>query len=103
MPIYEYQCGDCQHEFEALQKMVDTALTDCPECQQPSLVKKVSAAGFRLAGSGWYETDFKSGKKKNLVADTTATTPKPASADKPPVDKPPADKPKASAKQATNT
>jgi putative FmdB family regulatory protein len=87
MPIYEYQCGDCQHEFEALQKMADAPLTECPECQQPSLVKKVSAAGFRLAGSGWYETDFKSGKKKNLVADTTATTTKAASADKPPADK----------------
>lgn len=70
MPIYEYQCGDCQHEFEALQKIADEPLTDCPQCNKPSLVKKVSAAGFRLSGSGWYETDFKSGKKKNLAGDS---------------------------------
>ncbi len=69
MPIYEYQCGDCGHELEALQKMSDDALVDCPKCGQASLIKKVSAAGFRLAGSGWYETDFKSGKKKNLAGD----------------------------------
>lgn len=73
MPIYEYQCGDCQHQLEALQKIADAPLTDCPKCQKPSLVKKVSAAGFRLAGSGWYETDFKSGKKKNLAGDSSSS------------------------------
>lgn len=67
MPIYEYQCSDCQHEFEALQKMSDDPLTQCPQCKQHSLVKKISAAAFRLSGSGWYETDFKSGNKKNLA------------------------------------
>lgn len=74
MPIYEYQCGDCQHELEALQKMADAPLTDCPSCQKPSLVKKVSAAGFRLAGSGWYETDFKSGNKKNIAGDSSSSS-----------------------------
>lgn len=63
MPIYEYQCQDCGHELEKLQKMSDAALTDCPSCETSSLVKKVSAAGFRLKGTGWYETDFK-GKSK---------------------------------------
>ena len=66
MPIYEYVCKSCQHELEALQKIADAPLVDCPKCNQPSLSKKISAAGFRLAGSGWYETDFKSGNKKNL-------------------------------------
>lgn len=69
MPIYEYQCTECHHELEALQKMSDPHLSDCPECKKPTLVKKVSAAGFRLSGSGWYETDFKSGNKKNLAGD----------------------------------
>lgn len=69
MPIYEYQCGHCQHELEALQKMVDLPLRDCPACQQPTLIKKVSAAGFRLSGNGWYETDFKSHHQKNLAGD----------------------------------
>ena len=66
MPIYEYRCSDCGHELEALQKMSEAALTDCPQCGNQSLKKKVSAVAFRLKGSGWYETDFKSGNKKNL-------------------------------------
>lgn len=79
MPIYEYRCGACGHQLEVLQKMTDDALTDCPACQQPALSKLISAAGFRLSGSGWYETDFKSGGKKNLKdkkdsADSTAST-----------------------------
>lgn len=69
MPIYEYVCKSCGHELEALQKMSDAPLTDCPECSQPDLTKKVSAAGFRLSGGGWYETDFKSGEKKNIAGD----------------------------------
>ncbi|MDG2047243.1 MAG: zinc ribbon domain-containing protein [Halioglobus sp.] len=67
MPIYEYQCQACQHQMEALQKISDPALQDCPQCGAPCLKKKVSAAAFRLKGSGWYETDFKTGNKKNLV------------------------------------
>ncbi len=66
MPFYEYRCDACGHELEALQKMSDAPLKECPECGEPKLVKLVSAAGFRLKGGGWYETDFKSGKKKNL-------------------------------------
>ena len=60
MPIYEYECTDCGHKLEAIQKMSDDPLKDCPECDSASLKKLVSAAGFRLKGSGWYETDFKS-------------------------------------------
>lgn len=73
MPIYEYECRACEHELEALQKMSDAALTECPSCGEAQLRKKVSAAGFRLAGGGWYETDFKSGgKKKNLAGDSAS-------------------------------
>ena len=67
MPIYEYRCQSCGHEQEFLQKLSDPVLTDCPACKEPSLKKKVSAAGFRLKGGGWYETDFKSGNKKNVA------------------------------------
>ena len=67
MPLYEYQCQDCGHELEMLQKFSDDPKTFCPECQKETLKKKVSAAGFRLSGGGWYETDFKSGDKKNLT------------------------------------
>ncbi len=71
MPIYEYRCESCGHQLEALQKLSDAALTDCPSCSKPELRKQISAAGFRLKGGGWYETDFKSGGKKNLAAGDT--------------------------------
>lgn len=74
MPIYEYRCESCDHELEALQKMADAALTDCPKCGEPALKKRVSAAAFRLKGGGWYETDFKSGKKKNLAGGEAASS-----------------------------
>jgi putative FmdB family regulatory protein len=56
--------------MEAIQKMADPPLSDCPACGAPALKKKISAVGFRLKGSGWYETDFKnSDKKKNIAKD----------------------------------
>ena len=59
MPIYEYRCSSCGHELEALQKFSDAPLATCPSCHKDALIKKVSAAGFQLKGSGWYATDFK--------------------------------------------
>ncbi|MBL6746809.1 MAG: zinc ribbon domain-containing protein [Pseudomonadales bacterium] len=67
MPIYEYQCEKCGHQLEALQKISDSPLLDCPACQEAGLRKQVSAASFRLKGGGWYETDFKTGDKKQLA------------------------------------
>jgi putative FmdB family regulatory protein len=69
MPIYEYRCESCGHQLDALQKMADAHLTDCPACEQPTLRRMVSAPSFRLKGSGWYETDFKKDqdKKRNLA------------------------------------
>lgn len=69
MPIYEYRCGACGARQEALQKMSDADLIDCAACQAPALKKQISAAGFRLSGGGWYETDFKTGSKKNIAGD----------------------------------
>jgi putative FmdB family regulatory protein len=69
MPIYEYRCDSCGHEFETIQKVSEAPLQACPECETNALVKKVSAAGFRLKGGGWYETDFKSGNKRNVSGD----------------------------------
>jgi putative FmdB family regulatory protein len=66
MPIYEYQCTQCGYQTEVLQKISDNPLKDCPECGKPTMKKMVTAAAFRLKGGGWYETDFKSGKKKNV-------------------------------------
>ena len=66
MPIYEYQCQSCGHELEKIQRMSDAPLSDCPDCGEAALQRLVSAAGFRLKGGGWYETDFKKGAKKNV-------------------------------------
>lgn len=72
MPFYEYQCTSCGHEEEVLQKISDKPLKKCPECGKSTMRKKVSAAAFRLKGGGWYETDFKSGSKKNVAGDEKA-------------------------------
>ncbi len=69
MPIYEYVCQKCGHEFEALQKFNEGPLRKCPDCGTLKLKRLVSAPQFRLKGTGWYETDFKHDKKKRL-ADT---------------------------------
>ena len=69
MPIYAYQCQACSHYLEALRKMSDAPLIDCPACGQPSLKKQLTAPSFRLGGGGWYETDFKTGNKKNLAGE----------------------------------
>lgn len=72
MPIYEYECQACGHEMEAWQKISDEPLRKCPACGKMKLQKLVSAAGFRLKGGGWYETDFKSDGKRNLAGDKSA-------------------------------
>jgi putative FmdB family regulatory protein len=66
MPIYDYKCSDCEHQIEVIQKLSDEPKTLCPNCNKESLYKMVSAPSFRLKGGGWYETDFKTGNKKNL-------------------------------------
>ena len=72
MPIYAYACQACGHELEALQKLSDAPLTDCPACEQAELKKMLTAPSFRLSGSGWYETDFKKGGKKNIAGEAAA-------------------------------
>ncbi len=81
MPIYEYECQKCGGYLEALQKISDEPLTDCPECGASALKKKVSAAAFRLKGGGWYETDFKTGNKKNLHGGSDTSADKAPAAD----------------------
>jgi putative FmdB family regulatory protein len=69
MPFYEYQCQACGKQLESLQKISDPPLVDCPACGKPALEKKISAAGFRLTGGGWYVTDFKDkGKAKDKAS-----------------------------------
>jgi len=80
MPIYEYQCKDCGNRLEALQKISDAPLRECPNCHQQGLTKLVSASSFRLKGGGWYETDFKTGAKRHGAQDTPAQTTAPKAA-----------------------
>ncbi len=93
MPIYEYRCSHCQHQFDKLQKMSDAPLQTCPQCQHDALNKLVSASGFQLKGSGWYVTDFRDNGKKssqkesvskeeNSDGDSGTTTEPPADASK---------------------
>ncbi len=70
MPIYEYRCERCGHELEKLQRSDEPPITECPACHQQALKKLVSAAGFRLKGQGWYETDFKHSGRKKAEQDT---------------------------------
>jgi putative FmdB family regulatory protein len=73
MPIYGYACSNCEHTFDVLQKMSDPKLVDCPDCGEATLRKQLSAPKFRLKGKGWYETDFKTGDKRNLAGDSDKT------------------------------
>ena len=69
MPIYGYACKSCDHTMDALQKIADDPLVDCPECGEPALKRQLSAPRFRLKGKGWYETDFKTDNQRNLAGD----------------------------------
>ena len=71
MPIYAYRCAECGHAKDVLQKMSDPVLTTCPVCHAEAFQKQVTAAGFQLKGSGWYQTDFKGG----AAAPETAAAP----------------------------
>ncbi|NBW01467.1 MAG: zinc ribbon domain-containing protein [Betaproteobacteria bacterium] len=71
MPIYPYRCENCGFQKDALQKLSDPPLRDCPDCGQPRLVKQLTAAGFALKGTGWYVTDFRDSGKKAAPADAS--------------------------------
>jgi len=67
VPIYEYACKECDHRLDALQKMSEDPLTDCPACGKAALRRLISAPRFRLKGAGWYETDFKKDNQRNIA------------------------------------
>ena len=90
MPFYEYECQSCKFYAEVMQKISDPPLVKCPSCGKRSMQKLISAPVFRLKGSGWYETDFKSDKeeKRNLAVERDE--PKPAAEASKPETKAPA-------------
>ncbi|KPJ67515.1 MAG: hypothetical protein AMJ43_04510 [Coxiella sp. DG_40] len=73
MPIYEYQCKNCNYRFEQLQKVDDKPLLKCPQCGQSKLLKLISKTSFQLKGNGWYVTDFKESKKKQKQSQAEQT------------------------------
>jgi putative FmdB family regulatory protein len=85
MPIYEFECSQCGHRYDRLQKLSDADPVDCPECGAPKVHRRVSAPSFRLAGGGWYETDFKKDgdKKRNLAGGDATAAPAAAPAASP--------------------
>ena len=78
MPIYEYKCAKCGSIFEHFQKITDKDIDICQTCNKGGVKKIISSSGFRLKGSGWYETDFKGKKIKE-----EKSAPKANSIDKP--------------------
>lgn len=83
MPIYAYRCEQCGHQLELLQKVGAAPPAACPACGAAGLRKQLTAAGFRLKGGGWYETDFKRGDRRNVAGDREAAA-KPKDGDQKP-------------------
>jgi putative FmdB family regulatory protein len=83
MPIYEFQCGACGARTDELMRLSDPDPTECPQCNAQALTRQLSAPSFRLAGSGWYETDFKKDGKRNLAGDGGEAKPAAATESKP--------------------
>lgn len=77
MPIYAYRCDTCGFAKDALQKISDPVLTECPSCSKSTFKKQLTAAGFQLKGTGWYVTDFRSGAATSASA-ASATADNPA-------------------------
>lgn len=63
MPIYEYACGKCEHEFEVEQRMSDPPVKTCPKCRSRKVKRLISRTSFVLKGSGWYSDLYSSAKK----------------------------------------
>ena len=74
MPIYAYRCTTCGHTKDVLQKLADAPLSTCPACAKETFTKQVTAAGFQLKGSGWYQTDFRGGSSSSSTSSESAST-----------------------------
>ena len=105
MPIYEYECSDCSHQFETMRKFSDAPLKECPACGADGLQKLISKVAFRLKGTGWYETDFKDkpADKKDSTTEKSDTESSPDKKDAATTDAKPADKAAEKAKTAAKT
>lgn len=102
MPLYAFECGSCGHAFDRLQRLADPDPDVCPQCGAQSIKRQLTAPQFRLAGSGWYETDFKKDgdKKRNLAESPDAPKTEAAKPETPKPDAPKTEAPKTESKPA---
>ena len=103
MPIYGYICESCDHTLDALQKMADDPLVDCPSCGKPVLKRTLSAPRFRLKGQGWYETDFKKDNQRNLHGDKESSKKDDKAAESKPAKEKSADSKKSTSSKKTSS
>ena len=74
MPVYEYACEKCGHEFEASQRITDEPIKVCPKCRARRVKRLISQTSFVLKGSGWYSDLYSSkGKDKKEKSDSEST------------------------------
>jgi putative FmdB family regulatory protein len=105
MPIYAFECAACGHHFDRLQRLSDPDPTDCPSCNEAQVRRQLTAPQFRLAGAGWYETDFKKDgdKKRNLAGDGGGSSSSVAGSDSKPAEGKPSESPAKKAEPAAKS
>ena len=98
MPLYEYRCESCGHQFEVIQKFSDAPIEVCPNCKSGPVVKLLSSPAIQFKGSGWYITDYArkdSGGKDSAKSTTSTDSDKKSTATTPGESKPTTPAPKA--------
>ena len=73
MPIYEFACQDCGHEFEKIQSFSDSSTPACPNCQGVHVQRRLSAPAIHFKGSGWYITDSKKAAKGSATGSPSSS------------------------------
>ena len=76
MPIYEYACGRCDHEFEVDQRITDEPVRTCPECRSRKVKRLISQTSFVLRGGGWYADAYASSNDKPAFCSERVSMPR---------------------------
>ena len=76
MPLYDFECEDCGYIEEILTSSAGATeiVLTCPNCEKEIMKRKIGLSSFQLKGGGWYETDFKTGSKKNVAEGTSSSS-----------------------------
>lgn len=73
MPLYEYRCRNCGHQFEVQQAFSDDALTECPECSG-ELRKVFAPVGISFKGSGFYKNDSRGSTSSTSSSESSSSS-----------------------------